>query len=564
MKRNGNTASNRTYNPRNTKPPIPLDVDEVDAAMERFIRQKYDHRLSSGDRPARPQARNNTGSTGSSDDQPPPLPPKTGRRFFGLRAASSAYPLSRNTHGSPPTSPNGRNEYAPAPSSIGVNKQPRVLDATFSGVGESMESKLAILRDMGFPDDKRNSNILKGLGGNLERAIESLVRLGEGNRALTLSKTSLQHKAAESSLPSPNSMEGPLQAHTEKPPENRAQAGLQLQTPLPQPQPQQEPQVNIGFDTKNPFQQQSYNPFDTSNPYSAPLQFPEAMFQNMHVTQTLFPNATGGYPSQQQQMQQERLQQSMTPPVPQLPQQYLHSNPYAQQPPNHGYNPFFQTTQQAPPTSANPFFSMTQQTSASNSYLNQGDPNGVTFQTTQIQNSPQQPFAQFQPLRGTQQQNFFNQPYFGPDATQDAPSTDRPLYQPQMQTLGPQRTGRFDKTSILALYNYPQLAPQPSSHDINAPSTIESSVPSQPSPSIPPSCVPMTQTQRSVTMPPSLSSGSRNPFLPSNTSSTTSALSQPNGGPSRHVSQESVDVGGLQNGRHSPDAFASLSARFVR
>lgn len=31
-----------------------------------------------------------------------------------------------------------------------------------------------------------------------------------------------------------------------------------------------------------------------------------------------------------------------------------------------------------------------------------------------------------------------------------------------------------------------------------------------------------------------------------------------------HVSQESVDIGGLQNGRHSPDAFASLSARYVR
>jgi hypothetical protein len=29
-----------------------------------------------------------------------------------------------------------------------------------------------------------------------------------------------------------------------------------------------------------------------------------------------------------------------------------------------------------------------------------------------------------------------------------------------------------------------------------------------------------------------------------------------------HMSQPSVDVSGLQNGRHSPDAFASLSARY--
>lgn len=29
-----------------------------------------------------------------------------------------------------------------------------------------------------------------------------------------------------------------------------------------------------------------------------------------------------------------------------------------------------------------------------------------------------------------------------------------------------------------------------------------------------------------------------------------------------HSSQQSVDLNGLQNGRHSPDAFASLSARY--
>ena len=45
MKRNGNTNINRTFNPQNTKPPVPLDVDEVDAVLERFIRQKYDQQL---------------------------------------------------------------------------------------------------------------------------------------------------------------------------------------------------------------------------------------------------------------------------------------------------------------------------------------------------------------------------------------------------------------------------------------------------------------------------------------------------------------------------------------
>jgi hypothetical protein len=86
MKRVGNIASNRIYNPQNAKPPIPFDADEADSAMERFIRQKYQ------DRTVKAPIRNNTGST-NSDDQPPPLPPKTGSRF-GFRSASSIFPLS--------------------------------------------------------------------------------------------------------------------------------------------------------------------------------------------------------------------------------------------------------------------------------------------------------------------------------------------------------------------------------------------------------------------------------------------------------------------------------------
>ena len=61
-------------------------------------------------------------------------------------------------------------------------------------------------------------------------------------------------------------------------------------------------------------------------------------------------------------------------------------------------------------------------------------------------------------------------------------------------------------------------------------------------------------------------SSSRNPFLSAGSGQEAGiAALQGNGGAgSRHVSQESVDIGGLQSGRHSPDAFASLSARFVR
>src|SRR5436309_402713 len=94
MRRSGNAVSNRLFNPQNNRPPVPLDIDEVDSAMERFLRQKYEQRaFQQGN--ARPNTRQNTGST-SSDDQPPPLPPKTGKHFFGsgLRSASSTFPSS--------------------------------------------------------------------------------------------------------------------------------------------------------------------------------------------------------------------------------------------------------------------------------------------------------------------------------------------------------------------------------------------------------------------------------------------------------------------------------------
>ena len=41
MKQQGNIESNKIYNPKNKRPDIPLDADEVDGAMERFIRKKY-------------------------------------------------------------------------------------------------------------------------------------------------------------------------------------------------------------------------------------------------------------------------------------------------------------------------------------------------------------------------------------------------------------------------------------------------------------------------------------------------------------------------------------------
>jgi len=47
MKSIGNIASNKIYNPRNIRPTIPLDPDEVDTSVEKYIREKYQRRTLS-------------------------------------------------------------------------------------------------------------------------------------------------------------------------------------------------------------------------------------------------------------------------------------------------------------------------------------------------------------------------------------------------------------------------------------------------------------------------------------------------------------------------------------
>lgn len=601
MKRNGNVNTNRTFNPQNTKPPIPIDVDEVDAVLERFIRQKYDQQLFSGGQ-HRPAARNNTGSTRSSEDQPPPLPPKPGKRFgFGLRSASSALPLQRNLPASPPHSPPGSHGFSGPPSPIRVNKQSRVFGANVGGGGGEMEAKYAQLKDMGFHDERRNAQVLKGLGGNLERTIESLVRLGEGSTPASRSRTPNPPRNVAVSQPLPPAPAAQSTAAVNglsfmtNGSVSQTSTGSQGQQPyqnLDQPQPQ--PIRN--FTSPNPYQPQShlqsYNPFDISTQQKTEVPLENA-FQGMQISQQsqqpLFPNATGGYPSQPQQPQEARFQ-TMTPPVPQMPQQYMQNNPYVQQNtiPNQNRNPFYQTTQQSVPLSSNPYASnISQQNiqSQNNPFQQQSMPqpfsNGYSSEaplaySSQMQNGslPQHQFQQ-QAIRQEPQppQQYYSNPYIPQQTSanptqyaaqnQHQPTQQYNQFQPQQtqsfsqfqpQPLQAQQTGRVDKSSILALYNYPQLAPPPLPVDQISVPPLE-----PPVPNVPPGVKP---AQRSVTMPVQLATGSRNPFqtTPANPSAVNG---NPTGG-FRHASQESVDLGGFQNGRHSPDAFASLSARFVR
>ncbi|KAH7062399.1 hypothetical protein B0J12DRAFT_532181, partial [Macrophomina phaseolina] len=239
MKRVGNVASNRIYNPNNVKPNIPIDVDEVEGALERFIRQKYEHKSFSGE--SRPTTRQNTGSTSSAEDRPPPLPPKPGKRFgFGLR--TSAAP-SKPDPNSPPSSPglgvglSGFGDSSPPR----VNKASRVFGHNVrSASADSFETKLQTLKDMGFPDEKRNMTVLKGLNGNLERSVETLIRLGEGGRSLSGAHT-------------------PVSAHSE------SANGLSVGRSRPSVPP---PTAPAGM--------QSMNPFDR-------LDAPPSAFQQQHV-----------------------------------------------------------------------------------------------------------------------------------------------------------------------------------------------------------------------------------------------------------------------------------------
>ncbi|KAF6235715.1 hypothetical protein HO173_005910 [Letharia columbiana] len=585
MRRNGNVNNNRTFNPQSTKPPIPLDVDEVDAVLEKFIKQKYDQQLFSGGHSRRPATRNDTGSTRSSEDQPPPLPPKPGKRFgFGLRSASSMLPLSRNAPASPPRSPHDSvNGFGSEP--IRVNKQSRVFGASVGGGGGEMEAKLAQLTAMGFADEKRNASILKGMNGNLERALETLVRLGEGSAPTSRSRTPNQARNIAVSQPLP-SLPSTAQntgvvtgiSFAANGATSAPSTELQGQQSYPS-MDQSQAQANRSFSHSNPYQSQaqSYNPFGIPNeqPANVPL---ERAFSGMQISpqqqQPLFPNATGGYPSQPPPAQDTRFQ-TMTPPVPQMPQQYIQSSPYVQQnsAPNHSYNPFYQTTQQVLPPSTNPYASTPQIPDTQQSYnpFQQYQPPSIPQQhmnnystespgaySPQVQQDSF--FQQTLPQQQNQHSHFKQQQFSSPFAPQHSMtdpsqySAQAPPQQPQQfnpyqpQPLQPQQTGRIDKSSILALYNYPQLAPPPLPNDPSAAPSPEPSIANL-SPGI-------KQGQRSVTMPVQLSSGSRNPFQSATGNANAANGIEPGG--ARHVSQESV------NGRHSPDAFASLSARFVR
>lgn len=663
MKSHGNLLMNKIYNPKNIKPPVPTDVDEADSCMERFIRQKYQYRSLEDGKP-KPPSREDASYTRSHDRReerkerqrsyddshrddyspegsPPPLPPKSGKFFgFGLRSASSTSNLRRfgtkSKSSNSPTSDQG--SWSPPPRRTTGLGAP-VADVTTA----SFEAKMAALRDMGFTNDRRNEMVLRGLNENLEKSIETLVRLGEGSNPVSRAKTPVPTSNTSTGAPS-------------------------APKPAVSPNPFDMPVATTGNQVSQQPQSMSYNPFDRpAQPQTQQLAQPlEMSFQNLQVSQPLFPHSTGGYPAQTGLMPQATYQQPITPPATStFSQNGYVSSPQAM---DSNYNPFFQPSAQPqggmgaqsfPNPSApqsNPFFSTTPQTQ--NPYLQQqAQQNGASIPSTSLPRQPQHantmpaisstspfgtspfgtspfgqaPFFQTQPQQQQQQQQQLQQPQQLQQLQPQAPATPQGSYNPFQQSMGPQSAGgyhnqlqpqlqpqqpqqlmpqhtaRMDKGSILSLYNLNQ-----------APSTI-TSIPEQSqyqfqpgagtSP-VPPltnslNSTPITQPGSTIQTPqPTVNGpamGSRNPFGAATVGSGLAAQAgvsafPPSSGlgigmglngtaapiasngmktspfsgpppvttafPRTHMSQPSVDINGLQSGRHSPDAFASLSARY--
>ena len=616
MKRVGNAESNRIYNPRGARAQIPIDVDEQDGAMERYIRQKYEQRAFVD--ASQPGTRHNTGST-SSEDRPPPLPPKpTGRFGFGLRKTS--------TSKSPPISPGLGYDNTPV-SPPRVNKPSRVFGSNINHSGDGLDSKLATLRDMGFPDEKRNSTVLKGLNGNLDRTVEALIRLGEQSSGKSGRTT-----------PTPPAKNGTNGLSFDNPPQSSAASTNPFDAldaaPLAQ-QPQQQAQDQYGYGGQQQASQQanSYNPFlqqgqqgqyqqgqyqqqqqqlqqqqqqqqqqvqqqqtygQSFNPFGQPQQQQqqslEQTFQSMQlsqqqpqyqqtqpVAQPLFPNRTGGLGQPNPSFAQTNpFQQSFTPPpMPQIPEQYqpfYTAQPQSQyqsmsQPTSPG-NPFLKSSKSQifAPSNSNPFGASLGQQSQQfqpQPIAPQHTSQQQTFNPWSNQQQTQTPTAQapnpFNNMGQSYQQT-------QPAATQASNPWQYQQQASQQQHNYPQNNTPFDKYAAFSQYSQ-QSAPQQQQAAPQRSATMPNLL--------------MSQTGAGAQAPSAPSgteglsfSGHANPFqsaaptqaapqlMAAPQAKPLSALGQTQG--TRHVSNESVDFAGLMGGRHSPDAFGSLSSSFRR
>jgi hypothetical protein len=633
MKSTGNAVSNQLYNPKNVRAEIPIDVDEVDGVLERHIRNKYELRAFSAGKAVgssrQPAAKQYTGSTstGSIGDEPPPLPPKPGKKFgFSLRSASSSFAGRRKPDVfTPPLSPTyNAHERAAEPPNLKSSKPSQIFGMRITSVNNNFDQKLGTLRDMGFTDTKLNNEVLKSTNGVLDKAVDILAQMAEEGMIQSSAETSLGRALTPVSMSSSafNGISVEKRRQPEKkvldpwealdePPQRSATVPLpQTELPprsasaalptgnwnpflsqAPPQQPIEQSFQNLQMSQQAPLQQQYTQP--QTQYQNNPWQQPSDPWggQQMPQQPTVDPVYGQQYPQQQQQQQQLLSPQQTGNPFLRTSrsQVFTPSNPWAQPiapqsqspPVQKSSNPFGMTWQQQPqapsetsllqqqPAVQSPlaiygqhddFFSTPQQMSAQQQpqgYMSQANTPQQNSQTS-APNATQNPFWQTQmapqqigmsqqqmQMQQPQQQQIPPQQPNMPQQTQMQQQQQQQQYALQPQTYQP-APPRSDKSSILALYNYPQLAPQ------------------RPLQSLPEDSVPTAQQQpqRSATMP---LGGNMNPFTQQQQHPTIDGGGDGNGNATRHVSHESKDFQGFAgSGRHSPDAFAGLSARYVR
>jgi len=562
MRKNGNVKSNAYFNPDTKKHPPPVSQEDADSIMERHIRAKYEYKTFQRDAKTTsspPAARSSAITSGSASfNLSPPStassaksgkPSGFGASKLGMGLFRSSSPGSnakvnqilgtngapytdrRKSHSGPVTFPHGMASATPL---------------------ELYGDQIKSLREMGFVNVPQCLEVLQQTDGKMMDAVEILIRLNK----------------AEERRPEP-------------PPKNAA--GLTVHKSGPAAVARQ----RTGGSSSNPFdaldkQAQPLPPLPSvKTGQSVPqmqmtMSMPgQTMPQQMGIqVQNGYPVQTGwnGVPVQtneyHQQQQQQQQQQSMSPfQMNDLNQSFPTQQPnqFGQIPQQHAVaSQFTPTTTGSTTASYNPFMSAIPPANPYQSHMAVSQPN------LPLQSQAFNPYAQLQQQQPQQQlqlqqiQQQIQQQQIQQQQIQQQQIQQQQIQQQQQQQQQPlpqltnnlnpygvvlsttvsyppaqqvsyasqqipfQRTG-IDKSQILALYSAPQLAPPRAQNQVEVVNTPQ-----------PP---PEPQQQQQPPMP---GAGSNNPFLPP----------APAG---QHRSQESVDFGAWQSGRHSPDAFASLA-----
>ncbi|CUS07063.1 unnamed protein product [Tuber aestivum] len=597
MRSRGNVISNTVHNPDASKHPVPLNGEDSDSLMERYIRSKYEYKSFMRETVQPQNSSTSSISSGASSST-------SGLSLPSSASSNSSFPSSNASTSSaritaPPTrsvstgyvasrNPPARTS-SPSPSSsskvsqvLGLGSMPYTDARQAPPVGPVVfphgmvtappyQEQLQSLKDMGFKDERKIMEVLKSVNGKIIEASEILLRLG--NNGSSNSPPITAGISIQKSGGSVNPFDALDRDLPPLPPGATEVGGIKPQNVPPRvvPQQPQQQQTSVGYQSSYQTQAPApvaslgggYQWFDT---------------QQQQGQQQVNGNAAYGQLMQGQDYQgfAQQPQQQMQAPQTNPYTSFTAGTAFSPTPATAGsvnmnggiggYNPFLSNSappMQKPynppvqPAPQNPYLQL-QQTQQQQEQLRQQQLQQQQAQQQIQQQAQQQVQAQVQ----AQAQAQFQQQQ-APYNSQQWPPTSATLsypQQPQMnpyqsnlqaqQSLMPQRAV-IDKSSILALYNYPQLAPPPNGNPAQQ-QQQESQVPVS---NAPQNLATRFVSGGAVSAPVTNGVGSNNPFLPS------APLVGGVGGGRGHMSQESVDFGAWQSGRHSPDAFASLSFR---